>query len=101
MILVVCIQRIRQGKIQETLKEVTPKYRALFDRHGFPPSKLYQSVFGSHDVDTAITAMEWESMAAMESAYNALFADPESQKLAEISNNYIESTRYEMYMEVE
>ena len=82
MILERMIHRVKNGKFQE-LKEVEKKWEALEESlGGFPLRRRYWAMYGAHDGGTYVWEREWESLAAMEAAYDKRSADPESAKTA-------------------
>jgi hypothetical protein len=91
------IQKIYPGKWAE-LEEIDKRYDAVESRLGFPPKKRYQCIMGGHDTNTHIVERQWDSMAAMEAAYERAFASPEFQALGEETTAIISSTQYEVYM---
>jgi hypothetical protein len=91
------IQQVRPDKWAE-LEEIDKKFNAVESRLGFPPNKKrYRCYFGSHNTDTLIVEYEWDSVAAMEAAYEKAMADPEWQALAAEIFSVIESTQMELY----
>lgn len=46
-------------------------------------------IVGSHDTNTLIVERQWESMAAMEKAYETTKANPDFQKPTQRLNNII------------
>ena len=91
------IQKVRPGK-WAALEEVDKKFNAAESRLGFPPKKRYRCMIGGHGTDTLIIERQWDSLAAMEAAYEKAFVDPEHQALAEEINPLIKSSQYEVYM---
>ena len=91
------IQQVRPGKWAE-LEEIDKKFNAVESRLGFPPNKKrYQCYFGGHDMDTLIVEYEWDSLAAMETAFEKAMADPEWQALGAEVASIIKSNRMELY----
>ena len=91
------IQKVRPGKWAE-LEEIDKRYNAAESRLGFPPKKRYQCLMGGHDTNTLIIERQWDSLAAMEAAYEKAIADPEHQALVEELTSIIKSTQGEVYM---
>jgi hypothetical protein len=91
------IQKVRPGKWAE-LEEIDKKYNAVERRLGYPPKKRYQCVMGGHDLNTVITERQWDSLAAMEAAYEKAAADPEFSALNEEGASIFKSTQMEVYM---
>jgi len=55
---------------------------------GFPPKRHYRPL--SDLGKTVVWERDWESYAAMEAAYEKLFADPEAQELFEIPSAIVD-----------
>ena len=90
------IQQIRADKWNE-LEALDKKYNAVESRFGFPAKRRYRCVFGANNSDTLIIERQWESMAAMEAAYDKVIADPEWNKLGAEGAAIVESNREELY----
>ena len=58
------------------LEEIDKKYDAIEGKHGYPPKRRYRLFAGGGSTNTLVGEREWESMAAMEAAYEKAFADP-------------------------
>lgn len=91
------IQQVRPDKWEE-LEKIDKRYNAVESCLGFPPKKRYHCMIGSHDTNTLIIERQWDSLAAMEAAYEKAFADPEHQALQKEITSIIESTQTEVYM---
>jgi hypothetical protein len=93
------VQEIRFGKWEE-LEEIDAKFNVVESRLGFPPNKKrYQCYFGGHPaMSTLIVEYEWESLAAMEAAYEKAMADPEWQALATEVGAIVKSNQMELYV---
>lgn len=91
------IQKVCPDKWAE-LEEIDKRYDAVESRLGFPPKKRYRCIMGGHDTNTLIIERQWDSLAAMEAAYEKAFADPEHQALNEEVTSIIKSTQLEAYM---
>jgi hypothetical protein len=91
------IQKIIPGK-WEALFEITARYNELESRLGYPPSKHYRCITGTHDLNTIIVERQWDSMAAMEAAYEKAFVEPAYQTLNDELNDVVASTQIELYM---
>lgn len=89
------IQQIRPDK-WEALEALDKKYGAVESRCGFPDKKRYRYFVGG-DTNTLIIERQWESWAAMEAAYEKVFADAEWQALGAEGIGIIESDRHELY----
>jgi hypothetical protein len=53
---------------------------------------------GGYDWNTLILEREWESLAAMEAAYERAFADPEHRALGKELRSILKNLRREAYM---
>ena len=95
-ILVQEIHHIRPGK-WAAWEEHQKKAWVIERRLGFPPYKSYRCVMGSHDSNTCIILIEFESFAAMEEAYEKVLADPEFQALGDESPSIEEGLHIEVY----
>lgn len=91
------IQKVYPGK-WEALAEIDKRFDVVEKRHGFPPPKRMNSISGVYDMNTTVIMREWDSLAAMEAAYESLFTDSEQQALMEEVGSIIESSRMELYM---
>jgi hypothetical protein len=90
------IQKIYPDKWAE-LEKIDKKYDGVEGRLGFPPKKRYRCMFGLHDTDTLIIERQWESLAAMEAAYDKGAADQELQALWAEGTSIVRSTQFELY----
>jgi hypothetical protein len=90
------IQQICSGKWAE-LEELTKKYDALESRFGFPLPKRYRCIVGGHNMNTLIIERQWDSIAAMEAAYEKIMADPEHQALGAETVSIVASGQIELY----
>ncbi len=91
------IQQIRSDKWTE-LEALDKKYNKLEGRYGFPAKRRYRSVFGGDNANTLVIERQWESLAAMEAAYEKALADPEWNALGAEGSAIVESNRQELYM---
>jgi hypothetical protein len=91
------IQQIRPDKWTE-LEALDKKFNQIEGRFGFPAKRRYRSVFGSEHGSTLIIERQWESLAAMEAAFDKALADPEWLALNAEGGAIIESNRQELYM---
>jgi hypothetical protein len=89
-------QRVRPGKWAE-LEEIDKRFNAVQSRCGFPAKKRFQCIAGGHDTNTLIIERQWESMAAMEAAYDKFMSTPEYQTLGVEVFGVIESDQIELY----
>jgi len=90
------IQKVFPGKWAE-LEEIDKRYNAVESRLGFPPKKRYQCMMGGHDTNTLIIERQWDSLAAMEAAFEKVLADPEWQALNEEGASIVKSSQWEVY----
>ena len=97
MILERLIQKVIPGKWAE-LEAIDQKYNVVEARLGYPPKRRYRCIVGGHTTDTLVIEREWDSLAAMEAAYNKGYADPEYQALGAESALIIKSNQIELYM---
>ena len=86
------IQKVRKW---EGLTEHQKKWDTLTNSLGFPPTKYYQYIFGSHDTKTLIVERQWESMAQMEETYAKMWASEEFEKLSQEREDFISSATFE------
>ena len=91
------IQKVHPDKWAE-LEEIDKRYNAVESRLGFPPQKRYRCIMGGYDWNTLILEREWESLAAMEAAYERAFADPEHRALGKELRSILKNLRREAYM---
>jgi hypothetical protein len=91
------IQQIRPGKWAE-LEAIDKKYNAVESRLGFPAKRRYRCYIGGQTNNTLNIEREWESLAAMETAYMKIFMDPEAQVLNVEVETIIESQQVEVYL---
>jgi hypothetical protein len=90
------IQKIRPDKWAE-LEEIDKKYNAIEGRLGFPPKKRYRCLVGGHDTNTLIIERQWDSLAAMEAAYEEISADSEWEGLQAETASIVKSAQFELY----
>jgi hypothetical protein len=96
MVLMVGYQKVKPGKRAE-LDELNKRWRAFDERLGMAPEKQYACMFGAREGGTLLLMQEWESMAAIEEAYEKAFADPELAELMAAADECVESTQWELY----
>jgi hypothetical protein len=96
MVLQVGYQKVKRGK-KPALDELNKRWRAFDERLGMPPEKQYSCSFGGHEMGTLLLIREWDSLAAMEAAYERVMADPELAELMAAADDCIESTQWELY----
>jgi hypothetical protein len=91
-------RRVQKGvKEEKAYQEWEQKWQAIEERlGGFPAKRHYYLLSGSDDSGTMVWEREWDSFAAMEAAYDRLFAVPEAQSLgASVASIYAgERTEY-------
>jgi hypothetical protein len=63
------------------LEELDKKFDAIECKHGYPAKKRFRLFVGGGSTNTLVIGREWESFAAMETAYEKAFMDPEWQAL--------------------
>jgi hypothetical protein len=90
------IQKVAPGK-WAALEVVDKKFDAMESRFGFPAKKRYQCLLGSHDSNTLIIERQWASLAALEAAYDKIFADPAYKALLAELVGIVESSQSEVY----
>jgi hypothetical protein len=91
------IQQIQPGKWAE-LDTIDQKFNTIESRLGFPAKRRFRCYIGGHTNNTLVIEREWESLAAMESAYMKGFTDPEWQALNGQFEIISESTQVEVYL---
>ena len=89
------IQQIEDGQ-DAALAEMDKKHRAAQKPYGFPTGKRYRAMVGP-DINTFVYEAEWESLAAMEAAYEKWGADPQSQALGAEQGKIVISARWEIW----
>ena len=90
------IQIIRPGKWAE-LDEIDKKFDAVEGPLGFPSKRRYRSLVGGHTTDTLIIEREWESLAALEAAYEKAYVSTERQALVQSLEPILERQYIELY----
>lgn len=71
-------QQVHANKWSE-LDALDKKFEAIENKHGYPPKRRYRLFIGGRSVNTLVIEREWESLAAMEAAYEKAMSDPEWQ----------------------
>lgn len=98
MILERSVQKIAAGKF-EAYKAGEQKWSDLEKRlGGFPPKNHYSMISGPMSMGTIIWQREWPDFASMEVAYMRMFAEAETQALAE-SGVIVEEMREYYFVE--
>ncbi len=90
------IQQVAEGQDQALL-EMDRKHRVAQEPYGFPAGKRYRAVAGPDDVNTFVWESEWESLAAMEAAYERWLAEPQAQALGAELGKFVSSARWEFW----
>jgi hypothetical protein len=96
----ICIERLTQQVRSDKwveLQAIDARFNSVESRLGFPLKRRYRCYFGGHNSDTLIVERQWESLAAMEAAYEQAFADPEFQALGAEATSIIANNQYELY----
>jgi hypothetical protein len=84
--------------MEETYLQRHKEWEPIDERLGFPAEKrIYRCLAGPEDSNTFVWEREWESLAAMESAYERGGRDPEAQALSSKPDGAI-SNRIEFYI---
>ncbi len=91
------IQQINPAK-WEALEALDQKYDVMEKGLGYPPKRRYRSIAGGGNTDTLVIEREWESMAAMEAAWQKSMTSAEFQQLAAEGVGVISSNTWELYM---
>ena len=90
------VQEIFPGQ-NEALGDLDKRYDAIEVTLGFPPKTRMWCMSGPYDHNTSVLEREWESMAAMEAAYESSFSRSDILKLGEEGRTIVKSTRMELY----
>ena len=73
--------KIVPGKMAEYM-ELEKERLIMAKRFGYPPEKRYMMISGPGDrVHTIVYELEWDSLAAIETFYEKMLSDPESQAM--------------------
>ena len=92
------IKHVKPGMVAEWLA-TSKKWDTIESTLGYPPKKCFQLFCGGQATDTVIIEREWESMAAMESAYQKSMADPRTRAISEEQEaNLASSSQIELYI---
>ncbi len=89
-------QKVRPGKWAD-LEEIDKRFNKVEMKAGFPPKKRYQCVIGGMDGNMLIIERQWDSLAAMEAAYEKVMSDPEWQALGQEVISAVESSQIEVF----
>jgi hypothetical protein len=90
------VQEILPGR-QEALEELDKRYDAIEKTLGFPPKRRFWPISGTLSNQMLVLEREWESMAAMETAYEKSFANPGIQALYQEGASIIKNSRIELF----
>ena len=88
--------KVVPGKMAEYM-EIDKKSEAMERRFGVTPWKRYGCISGD-SIHTIVYDTEFDSLAAMEAAFEKMFADPERQQLIAKSDACIVSHENELLM---
>jgi len=91
------VQHVYPDKWEE-LEAIDKEFNKVEAKYGLPPKKRYQMFSGADVLDTLIVEYQWESLAAMETAYTKLMVDPEWQALGKRVNKVVKDIRIELFM---
>lgn len=91
------IQKVRPGQ-WGALEAAESKWAVFEERTGFSRKRRRFRVFsGVEDMNTIVIEFEFESLAALDAAYERGEADPEYEELMEELYTIISSSRVELY----
>jgi hypothetical protein len=97
----ICVERLVQhiypGKWVE-LEALEAKYNSIERGLGFPAKRRLRCYVGGHTTDTLVVERQWESLAAMEAAYDKAFADPQWLALEAETVSIVKNNQYELYV---
>jgi hypothetical protein len=92
------IQKVLPGKFSE-IQEWEKQWDVIEARMGgFPAKRRYWSYSGSLDLGIFVWEREWESMAALEAAYDKSQADPEARSLSAKADSIVKTGPAELYV---
>ena len=80
------------------LDELDKKYDAVESKHGYPPKRRYRLFVGGGSTNTLVIEREWESLAAMEAAYEKTFVDPEWQAVSAEAADIVADNQVEILL---
>jgi hypothetical protein len=90
------IQTIQVGQ-GEAYRDSEKRWAALEGEiGGFPPKRHYSSIWGE-PLGTVVWQRDWESLAAMEAAYDKMMQSPTARGLVEGTYAIVSSERVELY----
>ena len=92
------IAKFLPGKMEEAM-ELEQKELAIWSRLGAPPfvTRYRRFLGGGDTLHTVIWQSEWDSLAAMEAAFERAFADPEMQAVMAKFEAIAETHEIELY----
>jgi hypothetical protein len=90
------VQHIYLDKWAE-LETIDKEWNAVESKCGFPAKVRRRIIAGPDDQGTLIIERQWPSLAAMETAYEKLFAEPAYQVVSQKSGAVIRDNRMELY----
>jgi hypothetical protein len=88
------IQKVRSGKWTE-LEELDKKFIPVESQLGFPARRRCRSLVGGLTTDILIIERQWESFAALETAYEKALINAEHRALSEEAELFLESQQIE------
>ena len=91
------IQRVRSGKWTE-LEGLDKKFTPVESHLGFPARRRCRSLVGGLTTDILIIERQWESFAALETAYEKALTNAEHRALSEEAELILESQQIEFYL---
>jgi hypothetical protein len=90
------VQHIYPDKWAE-LESLDKEYNVIESKYGFPNKRRLTLVTGADELQTLIIERQWESLAAMEAAFEKLLADPAYQALVLKGAHVLRDVRMELY----
>ncbi len=91
------IQQVKPGH-WEALEVLDKKYDVVEKKLGFPTKRRYRSFASAGNTDVLVIEREWESMAALESAWEKSMTNADMQQLMVEGEGIISSNAWELYM---
>ena len=80
------------------LEELDKRYDAIESKHGYPPKRRFRLFAGGGSTNTLVIEREWESLAAMEAAYEKAFVDPEWQAISAEAADIVADNQIEILL---
>jgi hypothetical protein len=90
-------QKIRPDQ-WEALEAIDKQFDRIESGFGFPPKRRYRLMIGGRSSNTLVVEREWESLAALEKAYEGLMTSAEWVSLMNESSSVIEDGQFEILM---